>query len=808
MAQIIVQDIKVGIRSLVKARSFTVIAVVVLSLAIGANTAIFSMTDAILFRPFPFKNLSRLVALYDTIPKVSPQRYRVSPANFLDWQRENHVFSDIVAFKPVEFSLTRADGPERVVGCIVSAKFFSLLGMKAEKGNTFPEQPAQADPNQIVVSHGFWRQRLSADPQIVGKAISLDGLGYTVIGVMPEEFDFPLSTQVWAPWIVSAEDKNQRGRQELGLVARMKTGIKISQAQADMTILGEQLESRYPGVNKGHNIQVVAMRETADPYAPKFITVVMGAAAFLLLLACANIANLQLARGTARKKEMAIRTAMGASRTRLARLLLIEGVLLASIGAALGVPLAVWALSVIRAAIPPTVAEVIPSVMHSTVDARMLFFTIAVAIVTGIAFSLPAALQFSPTRLQESLRDAGKGAAYSGRRRVGEVLVISEIALAMMLLIGAGLMLRGFENLANIRQGFTANNVMTFDVGMSPSKYTQDYQVVNFYKETLRRLNEVSGIQSAAVTSDLPALGESRSSPILIEGQAGSPSDRPWFTEVRVISQDYFRSLEIPVRAGRSFADGDDLQNMPVAIVSRSAAKRFWPDHNVLGQRLKLTSSALNTSWLTVVGVVGDVNYFFLDKELRPTVYVPYLQHPRRALHFLVRSDVRSESTSGGIRTAVLATDSTQRVYGLKTLNSFYSDLTGGVGVVAGLMETFALLALVLSAAGIYALMAYSVAQRTHDIGIRLALGAPRSNIGHLVLANALKLIVMGLLLGIPGTVALAFVMTSVLPALVLLEPLTFAFFALLLAGVALIACYVPVRRATRVDPIIALRYS
>jgi predicted permease len=802
------KDIEIGIRSLVKGRSFTLIAIVVLSLAIGANTAIFSMVDAILYRPFPFKDLSRLVAVYDTIPKVSPQRYRVSPANYLDWQRENHVFEKMVAFKPAELSLTSADGPERVIGSIVSPDFFSVLGMKAETGRTFSEHGAQVDPNQIVVSYGFWRERLAADPNVVGRRVTLDGLGYTVIGVMPEEFDYPLSTQVWTPWIVSPEDKNQRSRQEFGIVARMKSGVKLAQAQAEMAILGKQLESRYPAVNKGHNIQLVAIRETADPYAPKFITIVMGAAAFLLLLACANVANLQLARGMARKKEMAIRVAMGASPTQLARLLLTEGVLLASIGAALGFPFAVWALSVIRAAIPPTVAEVIPSVMHSTVDSRMLFFTIGVAIITGISFSLPAALQFSPARLQESLRDAGKGAAPSGRRRIGEVLVISEIAFAVILLIGAGLMLRGFQNLANIKQGFTANEVVTFDVGMSPSKYPEDSQIVNFYKETLRRLSAVPGVKAAGLTSDLPALGESRSSPILIEGQAGSPSDRPWFTEVRVVSQDYFRSLEIPVREGRSFSDGDDPRNMPVAIVSRSAAERFWPDHNVIGQRLKLTSAALNTSWLTVVGVVGDVNYFFLDKEVRPTVYVPYLQRPRRALHFLVLSNVQSESTSSGIRAAVLATDSTQRVYGLKTVNSFYSDLTGGVGVVAGLMETFALLALILSAVGIFALMAYSVAQRTHDIGIRMALGAQRWDIGYLVLSNALKLIVVGLLLGIPGAVALSFVMSSVLPALVILEPLTFVAFVLLLASVALIACYLPLRRATKVEPMIALHYS
>jgi putative ABC transport system permease protein len=446
--------------------------------------------------------------------------------------------------------------------------------------------------------------------------------------------------------------------------------------------------------------------------------------------------------------------------------------------------------------------------MHSKLDSRMMFFTIAAALITGVASSLPAALQFSPARLQESLRDAGKGAAPSGRRRTGETLVVSEIALAVILLIGAGLMLRGFKNVVNIPQGFSWNDVLTFEVNMSSAKYPDNYRVVNFCKETLRGLSQVPGIRSATITTNVPALGESRSSPIVVEGQAGSPSDRPWFTEVRVISEDYFRTLAIPVREGRSFTAGDERDNLQVAIVSKSAAERFWPGRDALGQRLKLTAASLNTPWLTVVGVVGDVNHFLLDKEIRPTVYLPYQQQPVRALHFLIRSTGQSASLADGIRAAVMAADGTQRVYGLKTVNSYFSDLAGGVGIVAGLMGTFAFLALILSAAGIFALMAYSVAQRTHDIGIRMALGAQRSTIGRLILMNAVKLIVLGLALGIPGAIALSFAMSAVLPALVVPEPFTFLTFALLLAGVAAVACYFPLRRATRVDPVIALRYS
>jgi putative ABC transport system permease protein len=777
-------------------------------LGIGANTAIFSMADAVMFRPFPFKNLDRIVALWETIPKVSAERYGVSSGNYFDWKEQNHVFDQMTAYRPWNATLTGPHEPEQVQAHLVLSSFFPLLDVPPLKGRFFSGGGNPNEANQVVVSFGFWQERLGADLHVLGRVLSLNGIGYTVIGVMPKEFDFPMYAEIWAPWIVTPEDRSERSKHDLNVLCRLKTGFSPSQAQTEMNNIGGRLAREYPLANAGRGVGVMLLRDSVDQYARRFMEVVAGAVAFLLLLACANVANLQLARGASRQREMAVRVALGARRGRLAQQLFTEGIMLSLLAAGLGLPLVIWGLAVIKANMPQLVARHLPSLMLAQMDPRMLVFTLAAAVLSGIAFTIPAAFQVSPKRLHETLKEGGRSSSVSGGRRMRAGLVVSEIAFAVVLLIGAALMVKGFQNLARMDQGFDPNNVITFNISLPESKYPEMHQVANFYKETLRRLSTLPNIQSAAVVSELPALADSRNSPVIIAEQPTASPDRPLLVEVRVTSEDYFRAMAMPVQRGRAFAPQDSASSLPVAIISESAARRFWPRQDPLGRRLRLPSPEFGTPWLTVVGIVGDARYFFLDSEVRPTIYVPYLQQPIRSLNLVLRTEARLDPTVVDIRRAVEEVDSTLPVYGIERISQFFADLAGGVGVVAALMAVFAIIALVLSAAGIYAVMAYSVAQRIQEIGIRMALGAQGGDIWKLVLGNSVRLLGIGLALGLPVALSLGRVMSSALSGVVAVDPLTFVGFTMLLSAIALLASYIPARRATKVDPIVALRHE
>ncbi len=631
-------EIRFGLRVLLKNWSFTAVAVITLAVCIAANAAIFSMADAA-FRPFPFKDLDQVVVLSETIPQVSAERYGVTSGNFFDWKDRNHVLGQMEAYKSWDATVTGSGDPEHVQAYLVSPGFFSLLGVQPFEGRVFSGERDENERDQIVVSYKFWKQRLGSDSNLLGKLLTLNGLGYTVIGVMPKEFEYPMYAEIWAPWVVAPVERNERAKHEWSVIARLKTGFTIAEARAEMSSIGQRLAHDYPLSNSGRGIDVMLLREAADPYARRFMTVLMSAVAFLLLLACANVANLQLARGAMRRKEMALRVAIGAGRGRIALQLFTEGFLLSLLAAVLGLPLAVAALAVIKANIPQLVARNAPFLMHTHLDIRMVTFVLAAVVLTAIASTLPVTVQASPKRLAETLKEAGRGFLGPGRSRMRSVLVISEIGFAIVLLIGAGLMVNGFRHLASTKPGIDPSHVLTFAVGLRESQYSERYQVANFYKETLGRLRAIPEMQSVGVISELPALGDTRSSPLVIEGQTVNipEPERPLLTEVRVTSEDYFRTMAIPIREGRIFTSQDSADALPVAVVSMSAARRFWPGQDAIGRRFKLVSSDIRTPWVTVVGMVGDVEYFFLDTEVRPTVYLPYLQQPIRALNFVIR---------------------------------------------------------------------------------------------------------------------------------------------------------------------------
>ncbi len=797
-------DIRYALRVLARNRGFTAVAVLTLAVSIGANTAIFSLADAIVFHPYPFPDLDGIVALWETLPAVSAERYGVSPGEYFDWKEQIHAFSAMAAYRPWDATLTGAHDPERVHGFLVSPDFFPLLGLPALKGRFFSEQPDER--NQVVISYGFWQQRLGSDPHVLGRSLELNGLGYTVAGVMPKEMDFPMYAEIWAPWMATPQERDDRSRRELSVIARLKPDVSLPAARAEMRQIGARLAREYPLTNTGRSAGVMLLRDSVDDYAGRFMAVVTGAVMFLLLLACANVANLQLARGAVRRREMALRIALGAGRARIARQLMTEGVVLGSFGAGLGLPLAVWGIAVIKANIPQMVSRHLPGLLGVRLDGRMLTFTLAAAALTGIVFTLPAAVQACMEPLAATLKEGGRGSLASGRRPMRSALVIAEIGVSIVLLVGAGLMVKGFKNLAAMKPGFEPRDIVTFNVVLPDQKYREGYRMVNFYSEMLRRLAEISGVDSAAVISELPALADSRTSSLVIEGQPAAPPDRPLVAEVRITSEDYFQTMSIPVLGGRLFLSQDDARGLPVAVISKSAARRFWPGQNALGQRVRLNSAELDTGWLTIVGIVGDVNHFLLDSEVRPTFYLPYRQQPVQALDVVLHTRAPLDQTAAAVRAAGRAVDATQPAYDLERLSRFFADLAGGVGVMATLLGVFAVIALVLATAGIYAVMAYALAQRTQEIGFRMALGARPQDVWRLMVGNAVRLVAIGLGLGLPAALLLSAAVSSSLPGVVALDPLTFAAFSVLLGAAALAASFIPSHRATRVDPVAALR--
>ena len=794
-------DIHYGLRVLLKNRSFTAVAVLALAVGIGANTAILSMADAIVFHPYPFHDLDRIVSLYETIPTVGSERYAVAPGNYFDWFEQSHVLEQTAAFERWNATLTGAHDPQRISAIRVSPAFFSLLGVSPIMGRTLTTESSAPEQNQVVVSYGFWQQHMAADPNAIGKTLALNGLSYTVAGVMPKDLDFPMYAEIWAPWIAPPEARAERTTHNLDVIARLRPGVSLAQARAEMNNIGLRLAREYPLSNSGRGVGVMLLRNTVDEYASRFLAIVTGAVAFLLLLACANVANLQLARGEVRRQEMALRVALGATRIRILRQLTTEGLVLSSLGACLGLPLAVWGLTLIKANLPALVVRHLPGLNYAQLDTRMLAFTLAATILTGIAFTVPAGIQACSAQVQETLKEKGRGSAASSRA-MRSALVISETTLAIVLLVGAGLMVKGFTSLATLKRGFDPDNVLTFRNTLPDSKSTS--QVVNFYDETLRRMDAIGGVRSAALISEIPALGDSRNSPIVVDGQPPAQPGRPTLAEVHVTSAKFFEALAIPVHVGRSFTIQDSRNSLPVAVISQAAARRFWPGQTAIGKRVKLTSREFDTGWLTIVGIVGDVNHFFLDTEIRPTIYVPYTQQPIRSLNVLLRT-TRAVDPSA-VRAVMRAIDSTQPVPDVEKLNRYFADLAGGVGVIATLMGVFAVLAIVLAATGIYAVLAYSVVQRTREIGIRMALGARPRDVSRLIVGNAARLVGIGLGLGLPLAVALSRGMSHVLPGVVSLDPFTFACFTILLGTIALAASLLPSLRAARIDPLLALR--
>jgi putative ABC transport system permease protein len=713
----------------------------------------------------------------------------------------------MAAYRGTWRNLTAQGEPLVVRGCLVTPEFFPLLESEPLLGRKFSAEESQRGNERVaIISYGFWREHLGAPHQVIGQSLTLDERNYAVIGVMPAEFDFPPGTQVWLPLAPTPEQIEQRGERQLLVLGRLEPGVSLAAAGAEMSALHARLARQYPFYNAGRDVRLMPLREYVSHGSRRFILILMAAAGFVLLLACANVANLQLARAAARQKEIAVRTAIGAGRLRVVRQLLTESLVLSLIGALVGLLFASWMINYMKNSVPPDIGRHVAALKRVEVDGSVLAFTLLVAALTALVSGLAAALQASSPNLSQTLRESSATLTPgSGRCRLRSLLVVSEVALAIVLLIGAGLMVKGFRRLADTYLGFDSSNLLTMRVALPESRYREPHQLAAFYEQVLARVQALPGVRSASAVDDLPALGSSTSSTIIIDGR---PAPRPgdhWEAEFRYVSEDYFRALRIPLLRGRPLEAGDRSGARRAAVISESMARRFFPGRDPLEQRLRRSGSA---DWFTVVGVAADVQHDWLQVERRPTVYLSYLQAPEARMFLVLRAADDPLRLAPAVRAAIHLIDPDLPVSQVRTFEQRLDDQRSGIRLSATQMMLFAAIALVLAAAGIYAVMAYSVTQRTHEIGVRMALGASRRHVLMMIIGQGGRLLLAGLAVGLPTAWSLAVLASSFVFGVVQADAATFIAFTALLAAVALLAAYVPARRAARLDPMTALRYE
>ncbi|HEX8142216.1 MAG TPA: ABC transporter permease [Pyrinomonadaceae bacterium] len=803
------QDLRYGLRTMLKNPGFTGVAVLALALGIGANSAIFSVVNSILLRPLPFKDPDRLVMVWHSYPKldlIAP----VSPPGFTDYGARTDVFENAAVASGGSANLTGAGEPERIQARAVTASFFPTLGVTPALGRTFLQEEDQPSHEHVVVlSHGLWQRRFGADPAIVGQTIMLDGEGYNVVGVMPESFRMFGQDDLWAPLALTAEQLSpkRRGSEFLLMIARLKPGVSLEQAQAVMDTVAGQIRQNNPQnyPNDGSwGVKVKSVyEETVGDIRPALL-VLLGAVGFVLLIACANVANLLLARASVRRKEIAIRTALGAGRRRLIRQLLTESVLLSLVGGGLGMVLAVWGVDVLV----KLNQNNIPRAQEVGIDGRVLAFTCGLSLLTGILFGLAPALQASKTELTEALKEGGRTSGGSHRARVRNLLVISEIALALVLLIGAGLMVKSFSRLSHVNPGFEPQNLLTMQVALPSTKYSEPKRRADFYRQALEKIKTLPGVQSAGAVSHLPLSGSVGSGFFSIEGRAESPGEQLPHTDLRASTPDYLQTMGIPLLKGRYFNERDTEASPNVAIVDETLARRYWPNEDPIGKRISFNRRENADVWREVVGVVGAVRHKALDADYRGQLYFPHPQNPWGGMYLVVRTMNEPASMAAMVRDAIQSVDKDQPVYRVMTMETLLAESVAQRRFSMLLLTLFAVVAVLLAIVGLYGVMSYGVSQRTHEIGIRMALGAQAGDVLRMVVGQGLLLALIGVGAGLLASLALTRVMSSLLFGVSARDPFMFVSIPLILAAVALLACYIPARRATKVDPMIALRYE
>ena len=806
-----IQDFRYGARILAKNPGFTVVAIITLALGIGANTAIFSVVNAVLIRSFPYREADRLVVLWEK-SRFSEQN-TISPANFFDWQERNSVFEGMAAFSDTRNSLTSDGEPEEIPGQIITDNLFSVLGASALLGRTFTAEDGKQGQNNVVVfSFGLWQRRFGGEPNVIGRKVILNAVEHTVIGVMPPDFRWHVrknsqtgeAAELWTPWAIRNELRQHRGR-FIGAVARLKPGATLPQARAEMDAIADRLAEQYKQFNSGFGANVVPLRQQFAGEIRLALLVLMGAVGFVLMIACANVANLLLSRAAARQKEIAVRAALGAGRARIVRQLLTESLLLAALGGAAGLLLAWWGTETLVSFSPAELGDF----QNVEISASVLSFTFVVALMTGVIFGLVPAFEASNINLSGTLKEAGRNLAGGTRRqRLRSALVVAEIALALVLLVGAGLLVRSFLRLQGVNTGFNARNVLTMRVALPGIRYDQDSKRITFFTQALERMQTLHGVESAGAINYSPFVGLGAMTAFEIDGQPKPPTIQAMsMTGVCVTDQNFFGALQIPLKRGRLFTEQEVREKRNVVVVNEALANKYFAREDPLGKRI--------TIWMRpplvpneIIGIVGDVKHTQLNQEAEPMSYWPIAQQPYTFMTFVLRTRGDAAATATAVRNVIQTLDPEQPVAEVRTLESLVGNSIARQRFNTLLLAVFAVVALLLSAVGIYGVMSYSVAQRRHEIGIRTALGATGWSVLRLVLKSGITLTLLGVAIGLAAAIALTRLMENLLFGVGATDPMTFASIAVLLTVVAMLACYLPARKATKVDPMVALRHE
>lgn len=798
------QDILYSLRIIRKNPIFSLVAVFTLAIGIAATTAVFSVVNAVLLRRLPYKNPNQLVMFWETNLKKGLDQFPASYPNFIDYKEQSRSFESLVAFRPQNFNLTGGGEPLRLEGAEVSEGFFNLLGQPPLSGRTLVSEDNQTGASVVVVSFGLWQNRFGSDPGLVGKALTLDGKPYTVVGIMPSSFRFPGElferADLWVPLTVSPDEARNRLTHSLFVVGRLKPDIPIQKVQAEVGTVAKQLEQQYQDSNTGWGATVVTVQEQLTGDVRPSLLILFGAVSLVLLIACANIANLLLARSIIRQKEFAIRLSVGASRLRIIQQLLTESLVLALGGSILGLLLAFWGISLVKSLIPTSY-----NVQDIGLNAAVLFFSLLLAVITAILFGLAPAIQATKVDLNETLKEgSNKMSAGVHRRFLRQLLVVSEISLSIVLLIGAGLLIRSFSRLQEVDPGFKSDKLLTMSMTMPVTKYADAQKQRDFFQQILQQLRNVPGVKAVGGATRLPLSGKDKVRAFLIEGRAATPGEQ-LTASYSAVGADYFNTLGIKLIKGRYLTERDDDRAPQVVVINETLARRFFPGEEPLGKHLILKKSNPQIA-PEIVGVIGDVRGNALDAESKAGIYVPYLQDPSPAISVALKTDGDPLGLAASARNAVRNVDKDQPIDNIATMEELVFKSTSQRRLNMVLLSVFAAIALVLAGVGIYSIMAQSVRQREHELGVRIALGAQPRHILKMVIGQGMILILIGIALGLVATFFLARLASSLLYGVSAVDPLIYGSVPLLLAAVALLASYIPARRATKVDPIIALR--
>ncbi len=800
-------------RVLLKTPEFTLLALLTLALGIGANTAVFSVVNAVLLRPLPFEKPQEIVAVWEQRPRENSFRGGISALDFVDWRRMSQSFSDIALYDSGQFNLTGTGDPERIPGAQVSPGFLEALGVRPRMGRSFEAVAEQPGHNrEVLITYGLWQRRFGSDPAIVGKSAGINGEPFLIAGVLPKDFRFPFAPQcdLLVPALLGPDQLRYRGIHMFSGIARLKAGVTLQQAQAEMALIAKQLEQQYPDSNTGHAANLIPLREDLSGTIKPALGVLLGAVFLVVLIACANVANLLLARASVRRREMAVRAALGCSKWRLARQSLMESALLGLVGAGSGILLAMWALDVMRSEFFNRVERIgffsRAGLDAITIDWRVLLFTLVSALASVLIFGLSPALASAGADLNDALRSGGRGSA-GERGRFRSVLIVAEVAISLLLLTGAGLLAKSFLALMNVNPGFHAEHVLAAGISLPSTKYRATEQAAQFHDTLLERAAALPGVRSAALTDVLPLSGDDNRMGIKIPGREPRPGEHLRMNP-RLVSTGYLATMGIPLLQGREFTATDATGIRPVAILSETAARRYWQDGNVVGKRFAFNNDS--APWMEIIGVVGAIHNQSLDRDPTPDLYLPYRENPYlfapTAMTLVLRTVEDEATLAPAVRDMVRSLDRSLPVSHIRPLEAYVGDSSAPQRFNVVLLGAFAVIALLLASAGLYGVMSYLVNQRTREIGIRMALGARPMDVLRLVVRKAMLLAGAGVVLGMIAAAAATRLMSSLLFGVQARDPMVFAVAPVILIAVAMLASYIPARRASRVDPLVALR--